>query len=431
MSSALSVFRSTLRNIQRYYPFTFAGTLLFAVSLRLLYGALTHRNAYEFLISVLALLALIVLSSLGRLQAARFSKKSFEWDTSEPLFARVTGLSHWFHTRDARALLFYRIHFCLTGTLSVGLTASLLVHREIPTVGGERVSVPLAFPLSGTFNAVGRFRVRDIFGLTQARFGTDLLHRLPVRPAIVSETDLPPLSTQQSSETANRKKSAEEEKYYMREYIPGDRLRDINWKASGRLNELVTKISPLSEERTRVVNIQFRNLTTSQRDTVESIVHLDCLKSWMLSFARGLKIEHPTYQLRIMTTGGTFTLDSERDLEELAVHLSDLRLQNDTSNTEMQTPIRGDVFVFSTPYDTMLASFLSYMTTAKAHVYRTAFSSGVSADGGQEFHVLRGALSYMTPGRWIAVRDRGASVQTTQRKEDTQVQQRPLRVKLL
>jgi uncharacterized protein (DUF58 family) len=54
-----------------------------------------------------------------------------------------------------------------------------------------------------------------------------------------------PATTQESLRNIQ---TSDQEKYFMREYIPGDRLKDINWKSSIKLNELITRISPSSPE---------------------------------------------------------------------------------------------------------------------------------------------------------------------------------------
>ena len=414
-----------LQRLVYYYPLTVPGTLLLGVAAALARGALLTRNPYEFLLALLALFLLIVLAVVGRVQATRLNKKRLDWDSTNPVYAREVSVQ-WVHAESVRTLMFYRVHFCLAGKLAVGRSANLFYRQEVATSGGERVPIRLRMPLGGIFTAAGRLTLRDIFGLTRARIGAEYRRRIAVRPPAVTGTQMPALTTQQSMQSVARKRSSDEEKYYMREYVAGDRPRDINWKASGKLEELFTRISPVSEEKAKVVNIQLRNLVGGRKETLESIVHLDYLKGWLLSFVRTLKAEHPTHQFRIVTSEGLAVLESEEHIEHFALTLSSLRYTRDASGLSASLPTQGELFVFTTPYDTGLA--VSYPANTTIHVYRTACPSQDEGQNEMLFRLFDSSPPYYTPGTWITARDRNPK--ETRLWPAEEVQHRSLRVKL-
>ena len=57
---------------------------------------------------------------------------------------------------------------------------------------------------------------------------------------MLGDQSAPPVNISVGYDTTQRAQTADEEKYFMREYMPGDRMKDINWKASSRLDQLNT-----------------------------------------------------------------------------------------------------------------------------------------------------------------------------------------------
>lgn len=61
----------------------------------------------------------------------------------------------------------------------------------------------------------------------------------------------------------------------IREYIPGDLMRDIDWKVTSRLQTLMTR-------------------TFQKKETIETVILLDCSRSMRRTYGKNSKLEHST-----------------------------------------------------------------------------------------------------------------------------------------
>ena len=290
------------RRVLHYYPLTLPGTALAAAAVYLLGSAFASGSPHEFLLSITGFLVLLVLAGLGRLQAYRCKLVEFEWDSSAPLAAREHGAQHRLRTRAARSWLFYRIHLRLVWRLQAGRRATLRGYREVATPGGE-AAIPLWFPCSGRLELTGRLTIRDVFGLTRAQIRPPERRTLVVRPGLLGEQASPPVEISAGYDTTQRAKTADEEQYFMREYMPGDRMKDINWKATSRLGELITRISPITQEQTQELHVVLRRFRRRGGESLAAVLHLDFIKSWLLTFLRVVKQQHPEFVF-VVDSGG-------------------------------------------------------------------------------------------------------------------------------
>ena len=366
-----------IRRVLYYYPFTILGTTLLCISLALIYRGLIHRNPYEFLLSTLLLGILFIITAFNRLQIRNIQRVSGDWDiwdSSQPLIAGSEGM-HRLDLRKIRAYVFYRIHACLRGEITIGSELKFYSYREFSSPGEELVSLVLKFPVCGVFHAKIHCTARDVFGLSRARFGPTLSRRLIVQPEILQNIRIPILATQNNMASVNKRKISDEERYYMREYVPGDRFRDINWKASDRLQELITRISPYSEDKTRIITVYFRNVIHEQRETAESVVHLNYLKSWVLAFIQSVRDEYANYMFHVITASRSskIIIETEEDVDRFRMMLGDLFFVRDKPYSPLES-CEGDKFIFTTPYDTALPSIMSIPPGAACAVFTTRFS---------------------------------------------------------
>jgi hypothetical protein len=412
-----------------YYPFTLAGSLLLAAALYLLGRGLAQDNPYGVLLALVAVLVLTALAVAARLQAGLYNRRQvhWHWDSSAPLYARRTGLAQSLITDALRTLPFFRIHFCLRGKLKVGRNASMAIQREISFAEGGRHPIDLYFPLCGSFACTARFALRDIFGLSRARFGEQMIRSQPVQPASFTQRSIPVPEPSVGFEETSRKRSSDEEKYYMREYLPGDRFRDINWKVSSRLDELITRISPITQEKTTILPVLLRNLRDGESESLESIVHLNIIKSWLMAFLRIMKQEHQEMQFRLTSAGGSWLLQNDEDIERFGWELSTVFFQRDTGSI-YQSPPEEELFVFSTVFDRGLPAFLSSQAQVRQYIFRTSVAG--QEEEGTTITVFQEGCACM-PGSWILRREAGLKAPRVSSPAFGKLEEEPLLVRVL
>jgi hypothetical protein len=414
-------------------PLTVPGTVLAAVSLGMLSGSVRSGNPYGYTLAAVLLGSLIVLCLGGAIQAGHSGNARIQWDSGGSVRAGPGPAGQRITVRGVRLLPFYRLHFRIAGPVTVGRGALLYVSGEAssyvtgkaPSSDGYELAVALSLPFCGELRARGRCRVRDIFGLTGVRLGRELERTILVQPGPFSGGRAPRLEADGGFEEDTRRKASEEERYYMREYLPGDRFRDINWKASSRLARLITRISPYTQEKTRLLQVELRHFRDDRPETVESLVHLNVLKSWLLFFLREAKRDNPHYHFLVETGRGAFLLETGEDIDRFSLELSRLFFQEETVvlSPGLQDPPEawpdlsaglrpdgrgGRVFIFSTPYDRGLHRRLGRDHAARARILTTIGGSHGRRDAGRgtTVRLFSSAGTMPVPGSWLFRRDR-------------------------
>jgi hypothetical protein len=403
----VNLVKKMIRSVSFFYPLTFTGTLLFMVAVFLLGDAFNSKSLYSLIISISALMVLFYLAADARIQAFRLGGVQIVWDTSSNLTARMEGIAQKVHLRQAESRYFFRIHFILKGVLNAGRNAPLNIFSEHSVSGGGDIEIPLYFPVSGKFDAKGRLLVRDVFGLVRARISEDEHRALSVRPPVFPLLSTASVRSVVNEESSKKRQSSEAEKYYMREYMPGDRMKDINWKASLRVYELITRISPVSPEPSRMIHIELRHYRIKNKDSASSVIHLNYLKSQLLSFLTVLKQQYPEYRFRIITADGPRLIETMSDLERFAVYLGGLGFESPGRFFNDPDTAVKEKFIFITCYDDSLINLPGVVL----HVYRTALKSDLNQKVRRIAFFSRSregvsSLSLAFPGMWIFRPDR-------------------------
>ncbi len=420
--------RTAARAALRYYPFTLLGTGLLAAAGYLAGSAFATDNSYEFVLSAAATLVLAVLAFDGRLQARRMAAVTLAWDTGGPLSARTAGTLDLKAAGAGRPHYFYRLHARFTGRLRAGNRAAVHLRAEVSSAS-EELPLRLELPVCGDLEMRARLAVRDVFGLTRSHLpGRDERRLLPVRPAALPARSAPKIDAAVGDDTTRRRRSSDEERYYMREYEPGDRLKDINWKASSRLNELITRISPVSEQQTRLLHVELRHYRPAGPETLDAVLHLDYLKSWLLTFLRAVKAEHEDFTFRVITGAGEHDVDTVEDIDDLARLLASVTFAPGPEHRPEVQP--HELFIFTTAFDAGLATHVAQLGDTAVHVYRTvsAIPPRMEDDDGTRL-ALRPVSASLVPGPWALRRERftlGPSLRGT----NVHVEDEPLEVGL-
>ena len=347
--------------------FTPAGVAALVLSLVILIRSLLASNAYEIVLSSAALFLLLCLASLGFWKSKKLVSLEAGWKTPFPMTAKsgeetvVSGL-------DVSIPFFFRLHFIVRGQFFPGGLPSnnsskgcrILTETSVPR-GESAVKFVMDFPMSGVFQGDGYLQLRDIFGFCSFVCGIPLSRTLKVRSAPYFGNKLQ-INAQTGAEDKRTRQSSDEERYYMREYTPGDRFRDINWKSSEKIDTLITRISPDNQEKVSRIEVYFRNYGPSNKPSLEALWMLDRAKARLSHFLRSLMEEQSNYifHVRCAQDNTVWEINTGEDgstcLEEFLDELSALSFsapQNDPLSSS-----NSELYVFSTACDAGLPGFL-------------------------------------------------------------------------
>ncbi len=366
----MNTFREYLK---RYSPFTITGYVVLGGSIYLIGTGFATGNAYSFLLATLGLAVLIVVAIVSRLEARRAASSRIEWELTAPLVTRQRKNIVSFRNHDYKSLPFFRVHLRLNGKIKVGENATLLFRREISSQGESIRDAPLYAPLSGAVDIRGMLLIKDVFGFSRAPIGVEEEKITPALPAFVTDRDSTIVEAQTGEESKSRMRSSEIERYFMREYIPGDRQRDINWKASSRFKELYTRISPMTQEKTQLITIYFRPYNSLPSDNLKAVALLDRCKSMLMYFIRTVHANNPSYQFQIFIGTGKTELKDEDDIEQFAEEVASIRFRRyEPTGGEAPEPGIG-AYVFTTSCDTGIGEFLATLPPGQVNLYRARF----------------------------------------------------------
>ncbi|TVQ39137.1 MAG: DUF58 domain-containing protein [Spirochaetaceae bacterium] len=375
--------RKALRLLSTYYPLTLPGSVLAALAVYLFTRSLVLREPVGLFLSAVVLLLLLLLAVPARLQAARFARRRIEWHSSTPIYSRFNRQQQQIEVDGARTWWFYRMHAVLRGDLVCSSRSVFAFHKDAAATSGDRFPLPLYLPFSGVLHCRCHLLVRDLFGLVRAGFGPRFSRTIAIRPPILTRQDLPTVYAAGGERETSRTKSPEEERYYMREYVPGDRFRDVNWKASARISEIYTRISPLTQDQTQIITVYLRHFRPPLKkggESLESLVHLDFLKGWTLAFMRQVKRQQDGYQFRLVTGERDRILEGEADIDAVSAEVGALAFTPEPPGL-FHDPADRLVVVFTTPYDGELPAFLQRRPQVQAHLFRT--EAGIIIAGGR------------------------------------------------
>jgi hypothetical protein len=366
--------RSVYEAFRFYVPFTLTGALTLVLSFYLFIHGLSTRNIYELVLGGFLFLFWGILLMAGFWAKRTDSAPSLSWEVPEKVSAALTLDRETPHrvTGFSRPPLFFRFHFEVRGKLQVCNQGGFFCSAEEQALpSSEELKVPIRFPLSGTFQGIGYRTLRDVFGLVRISLSPVLHRSFPVLPLPHPGTIQVQIDPSLGTEEKRNLQNADEERYFMREYAPGDRFRDINWKTSSRLAFLITRIAPQSQEKTRILRIAWRGFGPSHPD-ITSLWALDRAKAWLFQFLNHLREEHPEFILRVTTPYGEQDLTTDKETEEFMYELVSRSFQPRELEHQFlpltETP--EELFVFSTAYDTGLASFLSRRLDRPTRTYQ-------------------------------------------------------------
>jgi hypothetical protein len=336
---------------------TLLGFAVLAIALVVLFRSLSAQNAYEILLSAAALLLLLGLGIIGAWKSRKLESLEPGWKPPFPMTANagdetlITGL-------DAPVPWFFRLHFIVRGRFFPEGSARgcpLLAETSVPR-GKTAARLDFDLPMSGIFQGSGSCRLKDIFGFFSFPCGIPQQRTVKVRGIPCFKTDYR-INAQSGAEDRRNKNASNEERYYMREYTPGDRFRDINWKSSEKIDTLITRISPDNQEKVSRIEVYLRNYGPSGEASLEALWLLDRAKARLSRFLRSLKDEQSAYIFHVRSAQGNWEIEDQDDVDAFLEELSGLPFSPPKNEANL-SPSLGELYVFSTACDIGLPGFL-------------------------------------------------------------------------
>ena len=347
--------------------FTPIGAAFLIIVFVILIRSLSLRNSYEMFLSAAALLLFLILGITGAWKARKLASLEPGWKPPSPMTANagenwlVTGI-------DLPISLFFRLHFIVRGRFypsGAGFAGKgCPVLAETSAMRGETAAeLPLDFPMSGILQADCFCRLRDVFGLYSFSCGVTQNKTVKIRSSPCYAKNLH-INPQSGAEDKRNKQSSDEERYYMREYTPGDRFRDINWKSSEKIDALITRISPENQEKISRIDVYLRNFGPADKPSLEALWLLDRAKARLSHFLRSLMEEHSSFIFHVHAIFGGAPRSWElENIDDLETFLDDLAGLSFSSPQYDVMPFAGratagDLYVFSTICDKALQNFI-------------------------------------------------------------------------
>ncbi|MDR2110992.1 MAG: DUF58 domain-containing protein [Spirochaetaceae bacterium] len=357
-----------------------AGFAAAVLALVVLTHSLALRNAYEIALSAGLLCFLLILGLAGAWGAGRLADLAPGWTIPAPLGANtleealITGLG-------PPVPWFFRFHIILRGRFFPGgARRGYRWAAETSTPRGDgSARLGLRFPMSGLFRGESLCRLRDIFGFFSFPCGKPGLRILTIRTA-PHTGGVFRIEAHSGAEDRRNKAASDEERYYMREYAPGDRFRDINWKSSDRIDTLITRVSPDTQEKVNRIEVYFRNYGPAGRDSrvsLEELWLLDRAKARLARFLRSVKEEHAKYVFHVRAAEGVWEINNQDEIELFLEELAGLPFSpprgegfGDSGTPSPASPgDKGDLYVFSTACDRGLGAFLAALQSRPVFLF--------------------------------------------------------------
>ena len=394
-NKSFSLLVLVIEKAEYYYPLSSLGTLTFLISLYLAGYAYSTANLYALLLAVPCLVFITAQCAFIRLWSLRIKNLELLWDSDQNLVSRKPESKINLKLRAPSIPYFFRYHIQSHATLKVGEKAKFYYSLDGISNSEGDVRIEAYFPLCGHFLMEAKIVIRDILGLSRTRMEPKQCRNFTIRPPIIGDENFVIPKNATSMESRQRQKQADEEKYYMREYIPGDRLKDVNWKASLRVGEMITRISPISLEKSQLIYIELRNISNLKNDTPLSLLQLNIAKSWLFSFVVQMRQENPAYHFLITSVNEEYKISNDKDIKKFSLELAELNYVKKRYWT-IKNPDISEKFIFTTSFD---SSFLDLSKEkSKCYVFQVVNSRNRRA---KKITLLPLEYSLPWPGKWL------------------------------
>lgn len=251
---------------KKYYPFTLPGNLLFYFSIFLAGKGFAALNftaisiSLFFLVFIIAMWGWLFFCSKSSKVERIIWKSEGSVDSAGYLGNRqlitieCAGLlSRGRNNKKSKSFLFLRYSMIVKGNAVTAGSINAFFSKRYRSDNKGLFDFNFYFPYPGTVSGNAALYIEDIFSLLRINVFNENLKDFTVTPGIKNDAVTDNKSLVKDIITKQRKYDNDIEKYLMREYVPGDLYRDINWKSSSRIDKLFTRISPGGKEETNIL----------------------------------------------------------------------------------------------------------------------------------------------------------------------------------
>lgn len=304
---------SVKKNITDYYPFTLPGSIVFFLALYLLGRGFASNNYTAVSVSSFFLFFVLALTGIMFFRAKKAGVQRTAWKSEGTVYS--TCSTEFNSDRSGKSNLLsnqlnkqtitvetqngmgcplfsrYSVVFTLRGKISGGISPFFVKRYRSERTGVIKFS--WNFPWPGYVSGQGKYFIEDIFGLVKIKLLQETVKEFPILPGINPDAKINISSTVKDFVTAHRKHDNDLEKYYMREYVPGDLYRDINWKSSGRIGKLVTRISPGGKDEANIFTFVYLSASNQDKNKkcYDFFLKGKYLREYFYTFMHRLKTE--------------------------------------------------------------------------------------------------------------------------------------------
>lgn len=266
--------------IMERFPLRIFGMISFIGGIILTSRGMLMSDPPGLALGILALVFSMAFTIVLYALPARETEDSLNWFSAPPLHAGRENHSHHLEAAAWPLPPLFRMHVQLGGYLEAGDEILYRYRKEYRLDSAERCGILISPPMPGVLHLEARIYICDMFGLSRRRLGEVRDRSIPVLPLSGATGNMHIRQSSESSDDNTRVKPADEEKIFIRDYQAGDLARDINWKASSRIDSLLTRIPPESESpspRLRLGVLAFRGGNRPDFSTLAELARLKSL----------------------------------------------------------------------------------------------------------------------------------------------------------
>jgi len=258
--------KKLMEAFKKYYPFTLPGNLLFYFSIFFGGKGFASHNFTAISISMFFLVFIfaiwgwlffcsrsskverLVWKSEGVVDSASYS------GNRQIINIECSGLLGRIKNKiKKKSFLFLRYSMIIKGRAVTAGNINTFFSKRYRSDNKGLFDFSFYFPYPGTVSLKTALYIEDVFSLIRINVFNDSLKDFTVVPGIKNDVVTDNKFLVKDIITKQRKYDNEIEKYLMREYVPGDLYRDINWKSSSRIDKLFTRISPGGKEESNIL----------------------------------------------------------------------------------------------------------------------------------------------------------------------------------